>query len=357
MNMTSGVLNIEDSKAGSAKPQAAGAGARQTMALVVPVFNEEVNLAELCRRVKAACDSVENLDWQMIMVDDGSRDSTALLAREQHAKDPRFHLLQLSRNFGHQAAITAGLAHADADAVIIMDADLQDPPELIPELIQAWRDGGQVVLAQRKSRAERGLRRLGFDLFHKFFKWLSDFPIPSQTGVFGLMDRAAHQQMVRLTERNRFIPGLRSWIGFEQRTVFYDRQDRAAGEPKQTFKRLIKYAMDGVFSFSYKPLRLMTWFGTIIAFIGFATASFFVAKRLFFGDTAVTGFTTLLCMMMLLGGVQLIALGLIGEYLGRIYDEVKNRPLFIVKSFTGDTETLSDSVKASHERPTMKASP
>jgi dolichol-phosphate mannosyltransferase len=271
----------------------------------------------------------------MVMVDDGSKDETVRLALDQHARDPRFQLVRLSRNFGHQAAITAGLAHVDADAVVIMDADLQDPPELIPQLVEAWRSGGQVILAQRRTRAERGLRRLGFDAFHRFFRWLSDFPIPSQTGVFGLLDRAAHQELVKLTERNRFIPGLRAWIGFDQRTVYYDRQDRAAGEPKQTLRRLVKYAMDGVFSFSYKPLRLMTYGGVIVALLGFATALFFIVRRIFFDDPAVTGFTTLLTMMMVLGGVQLIAIGMLGEYLGRVYDEVKNRPMFIVKSFTG----------------------
>lgn len=308
----------------------------QTLTVVVPVFNEQENLPELCRRVKAACESIRGMSWQMIMVDDGSRDDTVKMALAEHERDGRFHLVRLSRNFGHQAAITAGLAHADSDAVVIMDADLQDPPELIPELVQAWRDGGQVVMAQRKSRAETGLRRVGFDLFHKFFRWLSDFPIPSQTGVFGLMSRDAHQELVKLTERNRFIPGLRAWIGFDQRTVYYDRQDRAAGEPKQTFKRLIKYAMDGVFSFSYKPLRLMMWSGVMVSIASFLVALYFVIKRIAGVETALTGFTTTITLILFLGGIQLIAIGLLGEYLGRIYDEVKNRPMYIVRSFTGE---------------------
>lgn len=316
---------------------------RRSLAVVVPVFNEQDNLPELCRRITEACDGVANLEWSMVMVDDGSRDDTVKLALEQHERDGRFHLVQLSRNFGHQAAITAGLAHADADAVIIMDADLQDPPEVIPQLIDAWRDGGQVILAQRRSRAERGLRRIGFDAFHKFFGWLSDFPIPAQTGVFGLLDRTAADELRNLTERNRFIPGLRAWIGFDQRTVYYDRQDRAAGEPKQTLRRLIRYAMDGVFSFSYKPLRLMMWAGGAISACGFMMALYFVLKRLgvlytlfgeAFRETAVTGFTTLITIVLFLGGIQLIAIGLLGEYLGRIYDEVKNRPLYIVKQAT-----------------------
>ena len=310
----------------------------QTLTVVVPVYNEQENLPELCRRVKAACESIAGLSWQMIMVDDGSRDDTVKMALAEHAADPRFNLVRLSRNFGHQAAITAGLSHADSDAVVIMDADLQDPPELIPELVKTWREGGQVVMAQRKSRAETGLRRIGFDLFHKFFRWLSDFPIPSQTGVFGLMCRDAHQELVKLTERNRFIPGLRAWIGFDQRTVYYDRQDRAAGEPKQTFKRLIKYAMDGVFSFSYKPLRLMMWSGVMVSIAAFLVAIYFIIKRIAGVETALTGFTTTITLILFLGGIQLIAIGLLGEYLGRIYDEVKNRPMFIVRSFTGKRE-------------------
>jgi polyisoprenyl-phosphate glycosyltransferase len=310
-------------------------GGRRSLAVVIPVFNEEELLPELCRRLAAACASVADLDWQVIFVDDGSRDASARIILEQRTAEPRFTLVRLSRNFGHQPAITAGLVHADADGVVIMDADLQDPPELIPELVAAWRAGGQVILAERRSRQERGLRRLGFDLFHRFFGMLTDFPIPANAGVFGLLDRLAVDQLVALTERNRFLPGLRSWIGFDQRVVYYDRQDRAAGQPKQTFRRLVRYAMDGIFSFSFKPLRMMTWAGVLVAAIGFITALVFILRRLFFADPAVTGFTTLLTMMMFLGGVQLIAIGLLGEYIGRIYDEVKNRPIYIAASRHG----------------------
>lgn len=318
-----------------------GDRSRHTIAIVIPIYNEQEILPELCRRLTEACGAIPGapgepgVDWRVIFVDDGSRDETVKLVLEQHEKDGRFTLIQLSRNFGHQAAITAGVAHAHADALVIMDADLQDPPELIPQLVDAWHQGGQVVMAQRRSRAERGIRRLGFDLFHKFFGWLSDFPIPSQTGVFGLLDRAAADELRRLTERNRFIPGLRSWIGFEQKTVYYDRQERAAGAPKQTLARLARYAMDGVFSFSYKPLRLMKWAGSLIAALGFGIAIFYIFKRLLGYEKADLGYTTLLTMITVLGGVQLIAIGLLGEYLGRIYDEVKNRPLFIVKKRTG----------------------
>ena len=340
------IASSASTPAAPATPGVDYSGRNDTLAIVVPVYNESENLPELCRRIKATCDAIPGLHWHMIMVDDGSKDDTVRLAREQHARDPRFTLIQLSRNFGHQAAITAGLSNADADCTVIMDADLQDPPELIGELVQSWRDGAQVVLAQRKSRQEKGLRRVGFDLFHKFFRWLSDFPIPSQTGVFGLMDRLALNEMVKLTERNRFIPGLRAWIGFDQRTVYYDRQERAAGEPKQTLRKLFKYAMDGVLSFSYKPLKLMMWAGVMVSVFGFSLALFYIVKRILGYETAATGYTTLLTMISVLGGVQLIAVGLLGEYLGRIYDEVKNRPMFIIKKTTG----LDDDPNAKEKR-------
>ncbi len=300
------------------------------LAIVIPIYNEQEILPELYSRLKQVCDGIDAVQWQVIYVNDGSLDDSVRVVLDQHAEDSRFCLVNLSRNFGHQAAISAGLAHADADAVVVMDADLQDPPEVIPKLIDCWRAGGEVVRAERTSRQERGLRRLGFSAFHAIFGWISDFPIPAQAGVFGLLDRRAVAEFNRLPERNRFIPGLRSWIGFDQRTVSYDRMDRQAGEPKQSLGRLFRYAMDGVFGFSYKPLRIMTYAGAGISGLGFATAITFIVRRLAGFEVAQTGFTTLITVSLTLGGVQLIALGLLGEYLGRIYDEVKQRPLYIV---------------------------
>jgi len=201
--------------------------------------------------------------------------------------------------------------------------------------LACWREGAQIVQAKRRSRKERGIRRLGFEIFHKFFTWISDFPILPQTGIFGLVDRQAVKELNRLTEKNRFFPGLRSWVGFKQGVVYYDRQDRASGEPKQSFKRLIRYALDAIFSFSYKPLRIMTVVGICISAVGFVLASFFVIRRLAGIEIAQTGFTTLVTLVLFLGGGQLIAIGLLGEYLARIYDEVKQRPLYIVKSRYG----------------------
>jgi dolichol-phosphate mannosyltransferase len=303
--------------------------------IVIPIYNEEENLWELNRRLSEVCSRIEGCDWQVLYVNDGSKDRSLSIMLEQHRKDPRFTVLELSRNFGHQAAITAGLRHAEGDAVVFMDGDLQDPPEVIPDLLECWRSGVQVVRAQRRSRRESGLRRLGFEAFHKVFAWISDFPIPSQTGIFGLVDKQALGELKKLTEKNRFFPGLRSWVGFEQGIVYYDRQERAGGEPKQSFKRLIKYALDAIFSFSYKPLKIMTLSGTLISAAGFFLACVFVVKRLAGFETAQTGFTTLVTLMLFLGGVQLIAVGILGEYLARIYDEVKQRPLFIVRKGYG----------------------
>ena len=306
------------------------AAPRPTLAIVIPIYDEEENLAPLRARLTRACESIGDVDWRVLYVDDGSRDRSRELLLAQHAEDPRFTLLELSRNFGHQSAITAGLAHADADAVVLMDGDLQDPPEVLPELVAAWRAGGQVVLAVRRSRAERGLRGLLLHGFHRVFGWISDFPIASDTGIFCLLDRSAHAALSGLHESHRFLPGLQSWIGFERRTVEYDRGERAAGAPKQSYRRLVRYALDAIFSFSYKPLRLMTICGALVSAFGFALATFFIVRRLLGIEIAQIGFTTLITMVLFLGGLQLIAIGMLGEYLGRIYDEVKGRPLYIV---------------------------
>lgn len=306
--------------------------------IVVPIYNEEENLSELRDRLQKVCDSLEGVQWRVIYVNDGSADRSLPMMLEQQERDRRFTVIDLSRNFGHQAAITAGLVHAEGDAVVFMDGDLQDPPEVIPALVARWREGVRVVRAQRRSRKERGLRRVGFEAFHSLFRWISDFPIPAQTGIFGLLDRQAVKELRGFSEKNRFFPGLRTWVGFEQGEVLYDRQERSGGEPKQSFKRLIKYALDAVFSFSYKPLKLMMVSGTVISAVGFLLACVFVFKRLVGIETAQTGFTTLVTLILFLGGVQLIAVGILGEYLARVYDEVKERPLFIVKKRHGLSE-------------------
>jgi len=302
--------------------------------VVIPIFNEEENLPELSRRLADALEKT-NTHWRVVYVNDGSRDRSLELIRAQHAKDSRFCLVNLSRNFGFQSAILAGLASADGDAAIIMDGDLQDPPELIGEIVETWRAGHDVVIARRRSRKETGLRLLCFNAFHKIFRHLSDFPIPENTGTFGLMNRQARDEFVSLGEQHRFLPGLRAWVGFRQTFVTYDRDGRAAGEPKQGFIKLLRYAFDGIFSFSYKPLHLMTLSGIAVSALGFLLALLFIVKRLLGYEHAFTGFTTLITMVLFLGGIQLIGIGFLGEYIGRIYDEVKHRPVFIVRDTLG----------------------
>ncbi len=306
------------------------------IALVIPVFNESAVLPELFARLTALFDGGHDCAWRAVLVDDGSRDDSAKLVAAQAARDPRFELVELSRNFGFQAALSAGLAHArDADAVVTMDADLQDPPELIPELVAAWKNGAEVVRATRRSRAETGARRVGLDLFHALFGRLTDFPIEPNTGTFGLLGRDALAAFHQLPERHRFFPGLRAWIGFPVADVMYDRQERAAGQPQQTLRKLVRYALDGLLSFSRLPLRMVTYVGIFIAFLGFAAAAFYTVRRLVGIETAPTGYTTLVTLLIFFGGLQLIGIGVLGEYLGRIYDEVKQRPLYVVKRRPG----------------------
>jgi len=305
------------------------------LAIVIPIYNEQENLSALSQSIAQACDDIDDLDWQVIYINDGSTDDSLRMIGEQIDRDTRFSVVELSRNFGHAAAVSAGLAHVKADAAVIMDGDLQDPPWVIVQLVAMFRQGAQVVVAHRTSSAETGIRGLGMRIFHRVFHLISDFPIQPNAGVFCLLGRDAIEQFNRLPERHRYLPALRSWIGFDQRVIHYDRDSRNAGKPKQTMRRLISMALDGVISFSFKPLRFMTICGVMTSVLGFALACHFAIKRLMGIETAEIGFTTLVTLILFLGGIQLIGLGLLGEYLGRIYDEVKQRPLYIVKNRIG----------------------
>ena len=302
-----------------------------TLAIVIPIYNESSGLEELFRRLQPVLDGLGEVESRVVYVNDGSTDGSLEIMLDHHARDRRFTVTDLSRNFGQQAAIAAGLSSSRADATVVMDGDLQDPPELIPEMVACWRRGAEVVRAHRRTRRERGIRRWSLILFHRLFGWLADFPMPAQAGVFGLLDRKALDELNRLPEKNRFLPGLRAWVGFEQGVVYYDREARASGPPKQSFGRLVHYALNGIFSFSYKPLRLMVLAGTVICLLGFVLAARFVIRRLAGVEQAQMGFTTLVTLVLFMGGVQLVSIGLLGEYLARIYDEVKARPLFIVR--------------------------
>jgi glycosyltransferase involved in cell wall biosynthesis len=303
------------------------------LSVVVPIYNEEENISAFHAALRTVMDTLEE-NWEVIYVNDGSRDNSLSLLVDIQKRDPRVSVVEFSRNFGHQAALTAGLQVAGGNAIMLMDGDFQDPPEVLPRMVKAWKDGAKVVIAQRSSRAETGLRGKLFPLFYKVMGMISDFPIPLNAGIFGLLDRQAADAIINLSEGNRYLPGLRAWVGFPTAIVYYERAGRAAGEAKQTLPKLFKYAMDAIFSFSYKPLRLgMALGGIVLAFTLFLSLVNFgntVFHLKFFGVIPGAGHIGTLLAILFLGSVQLICMGLLGEYIGRIYDEVRRRPLFLV---------------------------
>lgn len=304
------------------------------ISVVVPIYNESDLVTRLHEELRAALDSVA-LPWEIVYVNDGSGDDSLERLRQAQGTDSRVALVDLSRNWGHQAALSAGLTVARGDAVVLIDGDLQDPPAVIPDLVAAWRAGAEVVIAERKSRVETGLRSLLFPAFYRALGFLSDFPIPLNAGIFGLLDRRAVDAINALQETNRYLPGLRAWVGFPTRVVFYDRRPRAAGRPKQTIWRLLRYALDAIFSFSYKPLRLSLFAGLLVAFFSLVYGIVLIVCRLLgtglFGIPVVVGYTSTIVAILFLGGAQLISVGILGEYLGRVYDEVKRRPLYVIR--------------------------
>lgn len=303
--------------------------------MVIPVYNEEHVIPVLHQRLLATLEGL-GATFEVVYVNDGSSDRSLELLLERQRVDPRVVVVELSRNWGHQAALTAGLALARGEGVVLMDGDLQDPPELIPELVAAWEAGAEVVVAQRTTRQERPWRKLAFTLFYKLFAFLSDYPIPLNAGIFGLLDRRAVNAINALGEVNRFLPGLRAWVGFATRTVPYARQARAQGEPKQSLLRLARYAFDAIFSFSYKPLRLSLAVGVAVSLFSLVYGVVLIAARLMgtglFGIPVVHGYTSTIVAILFLGGTQLICVGILGEYIGRVYDEVKRRPLYLVRA-------------------------
>jgi dolichol-phosphate mannosyltransferase len=305
------------------------------ISIVVPIFNEEAVIDRLHQEIVRAMEAT-GLPWEVVYVNDGSTDSSLELLLKHQSSDPGVVVADLSRNWGHQPALTAGLSLARGEAVVLMDGDLQDPPSLIPEMIRTWKAGAEVVVAERRRRLDSGVRRLFFPLFYRLLGLLSDFPIPLNAGVFGLLDRRAVQAVNLLSETNRYLPGLRAWIGFRTEVVLYDRQARAGGVPKQSMWRLLRYAMDAIFSFSYKPLRLSLLTGFLVAALALLYGIVLVACRLMgtglFGLPVVTGYTSTIVAILFLGGVQLVSVGILGEYLGRVYDEVKRRPLFFLRT-------------------------
>src|SRR5574337_661265 len=299
------------------------------LSLVVPAYNEAPVLPEFLRRACAALEAT-GLTWEIVVADDGGSDGTADLIRAYHAKDPRVGLVSLSRNFGKEIAMTAGLDHARGQAVVVIDADLQDPPELIAEMIPLWRAGYDVVYARRAVReGETPLKRMTAHIFYRLINKLVDQPIPADVGDFRLMSRRAVDALLQLRERHRFMKGLFAWVGFRQTELVYTRAPRAAGETKWNYWRLWNFSIEGVTSFSMRPLQFASYFGFFIAALAALYGLFIVARTIFFGNP-VPGYPSLFVAVLFLGGVQLVTLGVIGEYVGRIANETKQRPLYLV---------------------------
>ncbi len=303
--------------------------------LVIPVYNEEDTLPEMYRRL---CQVMEPLPgvFELILVDDGSRDRSLVQMRKLREQDERVRYLSLARNFGHQIAVTAGLQFATGDCVLILDADLQDPPELIPDMIERWQEGYDVVYAQRTSRQREGwLKRFLAFAFYRILRQLVDVEIPTDTGDFCLMDRRVVEVLNAMPERNRYLRGLRSWVGFQQTAIKFQRDPRFAGKPKYTFFKSWLLAIDGIISLSRVPLKLSTYVGLFAAALSLMMMLLVLYWRLFEPGSPLIGAALITMAIFFIGGVQLVCIGILGEYIGRIYEEVKGRPLYIVREAAG----------------------
>jgi polyisoprenyl-phosphate glycosyltransferase len=298
------------------------------ISVVVPIYNEEEIILAFHSAIVDAMVVVDE-NWEVVYVNDGSSDSSLQLLREAQAQDSHIVVVDLSRNWGHMGALWAGMQTAQGDAVILMDGDFQDPPEVLPELVTAWHSGAQVVTAVRRTRKEhRKYLALLFPLFYRVFGMLSDFPIPLNAGIFGLLDRQALDSINALKEGNRYLPGLRAWVGYRTSIVYYDRQDRAGGQGKLTFLSRIKYAIDAITTFSYKPLRLSFAFAGLAAIISTVLA---IAAAVSNSPLEPVGFGVSAAVF-LVGAFLLLSLGVVGEYVGRVYDEVRGRPISIINT-------------------------
>jgi glycosyltransferase involved in cell wall biosynthesis len=297
------------------------------VSVVAPMLDEEETARIFCDRVR---DAMDGLPWELIVVDDGSTDATPAILAEAAAADERVKVITLSRNFGHQTAITAGLDHASGDAIVMIDADLQDPPELIPTMIEHWRAGSDVVYTTRTERTgESRFKLTTARWFYSILGRVADVPLVANAGDFRLLDRRALDALLTMRERNRYIRGMTTWVGFTQTALPYTREARHAGGTKYTFRKMVHFALDAIASFSNVPLQLATVAGFVCAMLAFLAVPVAIGFRIF--DQFLPGVTTTVVAVLLLGGIQLIAIGLIGEYVGRIYDEVKRRPLYIVR--------------------------
>lgn len=312
---------------------------------VIPIYNEENIIGELQSRIRRIADQLDG-ELEIIWVDDGSDDNSHALMLGVASQDPRFKVIHFARNFGHQIAITAGMDFASGDAVVILDGDLQDPPEVVFEMIQRWKEGYEVVYAVRKCReGETWFKKTTAALFYRILKSLTDVDIPVDVGDFRLVDRKALDAFKALRENNRFVRGMFSWIGFKQIGVYYSRAERFSGETKYPLRKMLRLAKNGIMSFSNAPLKLALNLGFFVSGISFLFGLIALITKIS-GHYTVSGWTSMTVIISFLGGVQLMVLGVLGEYIGRIHDEVKNRPLYIVKSTRGFSHAIPSSSRA-----------
>ena len=298
------------------------------LSVVAPIYNEEGTLENFYRRV---CDALDGVPFELVLIDDGSTDGSAKILETLAADDPRIRVIFLSRNFGHQTALTAGLDHAQGSAVVMLDADLQDPPELIPRMLDHWRAGCDVVYAVREQRdGESWFKLATARWFYRLFDRLAQVELRQNSGDFRLLDRQPLDALLSMRERSRFLRGMTVWVGYRQAAVPYRRDARYAGETKYPMSKMLRFSLDAVSSFSHRPLQLATLLGFLISTLAFVAIPVVVGLRIF--GSYLPGFSTVTIAVLLLGGIQLIAIGIIGEYVGRIYDEVKGRPLYLVRS-------------------------
>jgi dolichol-phosphate mannosyltransferase len=314
------------------------------LSVVAPVYDEAAGLAEFHRRVS---DALAGIEFELVLVDDGSTDSTPEILAALAASDPRVKVISLSRNFGHQAALTAGLDSAAGDAVAMIDADLQDPPEVIPTMVDRWRAGADVVYAVRTVRpGETRLKLTTSRWFYRLFGRLAHIDLEHNSGDFRLFDRRALEALNSMRERNRFLRGMSVWIGFTQTAVPYERDARFAGETKYTPRKMLRFSLDAISSFSHVPLQAATALGFLVSLAAFLGIPIAIGLKI--AGQFVPGITTVLLAVLLLGGIQLITVGLIGEYLGRVYDEVKRRPLYVVRERLNAEDPTPDLVEDEH---------
>jgi dolichol-phosphate mannosyltransferase len=300
----------------------------ELLSIVAPVYNETETIAEFCSRIGSA---LAPYTYELILVDDGSADGSAEVMAALADRDERIKVITLSRNFGHQAALTAGLDHAGGDVIVMLDADLQDPPELITTMLERWREGSDVVYAVRQERAGESVFKLATARwFYRLFDWMTSVRLENNSGDFRLLDRRALDALLAMRERNRFLRGMSVWVGFTQSAVPYHRDARYAGETKFTLTRMMRFSLDAVSSFSHRPLQLASLLGFAISTLAFIAIPVVVVLKIF--GSYLPGFSAVEITILLLGGIQLISVGIIGEYVGRIYDEVKGRPLYLVRS-------------------------